>query len=115
MNNNLKIGISGVSGVLIGSLGGYLVSRKFHKKTAETIADEVLHEMMPTMFQIMTTMVTGMKDMVSMDGISEMNDEEVLAVYEKILSDAFDFFNLTMKDKYGVTMQLEMHREGKDE
>jgi hypothetical protein len=110
VNTNLKIVIGSASGVLIGGLSGYLVSRKLHKKTSETLADEVLHEMMPTIFQIMTTMVTAMKDMTSMD-ISGMTDEEVFAVYEKIVSDAFNFFNLTMKEKYGVTIQVEMHRE----
>jgi hypothetical protein len=110
MDTNLKIGIGSASGILIGGLGGYLVSRKFHKKAADQVAHEVMEEVVPSVFQTLTMMFTGVEALFSKEH-EDMSDEELGVAYQKMLADGFEFFNLTMKEKYGVSMQLEMRRE----
>ena len=112
MNNYLKLGINNAAILAIGVITGCLVSRKIHLKKNQAIADEIMGEVVPSMFQTMTLMLTSLREVASMDFSSE---DEFMGAYEKTLADGFEFFNLTMKDKYGVQMQLEIHKEPREE
>lgn len=115
MHTNVKIGIGNASGLLVGGLAGYLVSRKLHKKAADKVADEILDEVVPLMFQTMTTMFTGLDGLISMgENNPEMSSEEAMNTFKKSISNGFEFFNLTMKDKYGINLNLEFHKESPD-
>lgn len=115
MNTNTRIGIASVSAYFTGCLAGYLVSRKFHKKDHADMAAEIMEEVVPSMFQTMTMMFTGLQELMNKEFHEGMTDDEFMdafvAAYEKRVFEGIEFFNLTMKDKYGVGMQLEIHHE----